>query len=181
MFLFNFQASGNWDLGNNVDKPSKMKSVLDLKLPWEKLSNLKLELSRKLLSPTEENDLLEHGHSAKLTYNNDKTVATNSYLRLQGLQKGLEEASTGKGSLSLNILELPQLKMEGNYKFTPTEEKKTATVDLSLNYGDKVAKLQSNNEYRPDLAVVNMNVKCDLPLEKVRNLDMQLVYKVFHP
>ncbi|XP_076231616.1 retinoid- and fatty-acid binding glycoprotein apolipophorin [Calliopsis andreniformis] len=170
-------SSGSFQQGNGVDKPSKLEGVLDMKLPLEKLSNLKLELSSQMLEPSVENDLMEYKESFKLTYNNDKTVKAESHLKLQGLTKGLKGASSGTGEFSLNVLQLPPLKMKGNYKFTPTEEKKTANLDLSASYGDKAITLQSDNEYRPDLAVVNTNIKCNLLLEKLRNLEMQLVYK----
>lgn len=147
-------------------------------MPSEKLSNLKLEISSNLLEPTEENDLLESEDSIKLTYNNDKTIQMESYLKLLGLSKGLETPSEGKSKLTLSVFKFPQLKVDGNYKFTPTEEKKTATMDVNASFGDKKATLHVNNEYRPDVAVVNMNAKCDLQLENLRNIEMDLVYKV---
>ncbi|XP_076681659.1 retinoid- and fatty-acid binding glycoprotein apolipophorin isoform X2 [Andrena cerasifolii] len=174
---YSLSTTGHLELGNKVDKPSKLQGTLDLKMPSDKLSNLKLEISSNLLEPTEEKDLLECAESIKLTYNNDKTIQMESYLKLLGLSKGLETPSEGKSRLTLSILKFPQLKVDGNYKYNPTEEKKTATMDVNASFGDRKANLQVNNEYRPDVAVVNMKAKCDLQLENLNNVEMDLVYK----
>ncbi|XP_015429625.1 PREDICTED: apolipophorins [Dufourea novaeangliae] len=171
-------SSGTAESGDNVDKPCKLNGALEMKLPSEKLSNLKLEITQDLLEPSQESSRLHWLNAMKLTYNNDKTIKTESYLNVQGL-KLPEEASEGKGKLTLTILQLPPLNVDTSYKYKPTDEKKTAVMDLNVDYGEKKFSLKSDNEYLPDLASVKANLKSVLPIEKFRNVDMQMNYKRF--
>nr|XP_034187967.1 apolipophorins [Osmia lignaria] len=175
---FSLMSSGTVNQGNKVDKPSKLEGVLDMKLPSDKLSNLKLEISSSILEAIEKN-LLEYTESLKLTYNNDKTIQGESYLKLQIPDKDPNAASSGTGKLTLNVLQHPPLKLEGNYEYVPTPEKQTAMVDLNASYGDKKLSLRSDNEYLPKVATVNLKAKGNALLEKLHNVALDLKYKRF--
>lgn len=164
-------------MGNEIDKPYKSNAVFDMKLPSDKLSDLKLEVSSSMLN-SDESNLLECTDNLKLTYNKDKTIAGESYLKLNGMNRDLDGPSEGTGKLTLNILELAPVKLSGKYKYNPTAEKKLAMLNLKANYGEKDISLQTDNEYHPDVAIVNLKASSNLLHEKLRKVDLQLLYKV---
>lgn len=164
--------------GNNIDKPCKIDAVWDMKLPSENLKNLKLELVSSLLDSNEK-DLFKSSGTVKLTYNNDRKIELSKELELIGMNKNLESPSEGKGKLNMNILDLSPVQLSGSYKYDPTPEKKSATLVLDGQYGSKTLSLRSDNEYLPSVATVNLKAKGNLKFEKLNNVDLQLVYKVF--
>ncbi|XP_076625563.1 retinoid- and fatty-acid binding glycoprotein apolipophorin isoform X1 [Colletes latitarsis] len=168
---------GFFELGNNFDKPHKMESTLELKLPSEKLSNLKLEVTRSMLGDSEEKNIMEILQGVTLTYNNDKKIKMEYDLKLKGL-KVLEESSEGTGLLKINILQHPQLKVESMYKNSFDNDKNTFSGDMVATYGDKKLALRLDTEDLPDLLVVNLNAKCTLIFAKLKNVELQLVQKV---
>lgn len=164
--------------GDQIDKPSKLEGVLDMKLPSDKLSDLKIEISSSILEATEKN-LLEYAESVKLTYNKDKTMQGESHFKLQNPDlKEPNAVSSGSGKMTLNILQHPPLTLEGNYEYVPNPEKQTAMVDLNASYGDKKLSLRSDNEYLPDVATVNLKAKGNALLEKLHNVALDLKYQV---
>ena len=148
-----------------------------MKLPSEKLSNLKLEVSSSLLH-SDESGVAKGTHNVKLTYNNDKKIELDSELELKGVNNAITNPSEGQGKLGLNILDLPRVQLSGNYKYNPTSEKKTATIVLDAQYGEKAISFTSDNEYLPTGATINIKAKGNLLLEKLRNVDLQLLYTV---
>lgn len=148
-----------------------------MKLPSEKLSNLKLEVSSSLLHSNEP-DITKATDSVRLTYNNDKKIELDSEMELKGLSSATTNPSEGQGKLALNILDLPRVQLSGNYKFNPTPEKKTATSVLDVQYGEKAISFRFDNEYLPASSTVNIKAKGNLLLEKLRNVDLQLLYTV---
>ncbi|XP_017790563.1 PREDICTED: apolipophorins [Habropoda laboriosa] len=175
---FALTSNGKLEKGNEIDKPYKMNGVLDMKLPLEKLNNLKLEVSGSILE-SKEKDIMEESESFKLTYNKDKTIQLDSYAKLVGWNKIETEPSEGTGKLTLNVLDLPPLKLTSNYKYSPTPDHKTATVDATASYGDKKIRIRSDNQYLPDKAIVSLQAEGNLLLEKLRNVNLQLDYKRF--
>ncbi|CAK9823680.1 unnamed protein product [Anthophora retusa] len=173
---FSLTGSGRMEKGDGEGKPYKLDGTLDLKVPGEKLKNLQLEYSSSVLN-AKAKDLMELAESCKLIFNKDKTIALDWYLKLIGMNKFETEPSRGSGKLNLNALDLPPLKLASSYKYDPTPEKKTAMLDATASYGDKKVSLRSDNEYLPDMAVVNLKADGNLLLEKLRNVDLQLVYK----
>ncbi|XP_043521132.1 apolipophorins isoform X2 [Frieseomelitta varia] len=169
--------SSNVDLreGNNVDKPWRADGVLEVKLPSEKLSNLKLEVSSSLLHSNEP-DITKATDTVRLTYNNDKKIELDSELELKGLSNTITNPSEGQGKLAVNILDLPRVQLSGNYKFNPTSEKKTATSVLDVQYGEKAISFRSDSEYLPASSTINIKAKGNLLHEKLRNVDLQLLY-----
>nr|XP_033329599.1 apolipophorins [Megalopta genalis] len=89
----------------------------------------------------------------------------------------LDAASEGKGEFVLKVAKHPPLQLEGCYKYEPSEGKSTADVDVKFEYGDNKATLQSNNVYKPDVAIVTVKVNSALPIEKFRNVALDLDYK----
>lgn len=172
------QSNVNVKKGNNVDKPYKIDGVWDMKLPSENLKNLKLELVSSLLD-SDEKDLFKSSGTVKLTYNTNRKIELSKELELIGMNKNLEVPSEGKGKLNLNILDFSPVQLSGSYKYDPTPEKKSATLVLDGQYGSKTLSLRSDNEYLPSVATVNLKAKGNLKLEKMDNVDLQLVYKVF--
>ena len=164
--------------GNNVDKPWRADGVLEVKLPSEKLSNLKLEVSSNFLHSNEP-DITKAIDTVRLTYNNDKKIELNSEMELKGLSNAITNPSEGQGKLILNMLDLPRVQLSGNYKFNPTPEKKTATSVLDVQYGEKAISFRSDNEYLPASSIINVKAKGNLLHEKLRNVDLQLLYTVF--
>nr|XP_012148156.1 PREDICTED: apolipophorins [Megachile rotundata] len=171
-------CSGTISEGNQVDKPSKLDGVFEMKLPSDKLSNLKLEVSSSLLDATEKN-LIDYAENIKLTYNNDKKMQGELSYKLQLPDKDSNLPSSGTGKLILNILQNPPLKVDGKYEYVPNSEKQTAMVDLNASYGDKKLSLRSDNEYLPDVATVNLKAKGNMLAEKLRNLNLDLKYQRF--
>lgn len=164
--------------GNSIDKPCKIDGVLDMKLPSDNLKNLKLELVSSLLD-SDEKDLFKSSGIVKLTYNTDRKIELSKELELIGMNKNLEGPSEGKGKLNLNILDLSPAQLSGSYKYDPTPEKKSATLVLDGQYGSRTLSLRSDNEYLPSVAIINLKAKGNLKFEKLNNVDLQLVYKVF--
>lgn len=164
--------------GNNIDKPYKVDGVFDMKLPSENLKNLKLELVSSLLD-SDEKDLFKSSGAVKLTYNNDRKIELSKELELIGMNKNLEGPSEGKGKLNMNILDLSPVQLSGSYKYDPTSEKKSATLVLDGQYGSKTFSLRSDNVYLPSVATVTLKAKGNLKFEKLDNVDLQLLYKVF--
>ncbi|CAL7938756.1 unnamed protein product [Xylocopa violacea] len=175
---FSLTGSADLERGNQIDKPEKLNCVLNVKLPSDKLRNVKLELTSSVLE-VEEKDLLESTDSLKITYNDDKTVNAESYLKLVGVLKADQAPSEGAGKVALNILDLAPVKVAGNYKYDPTGEKKTGQADLKASYGDKEVSLKTDSEELPAMTVINLKAKGNLNLQKLRNVDLQLTHKSY--
>nr|XP_033202794.1 apolipophorins [Bombus vancouverensis nearcticus] len=173
---FSLASKVNLRHGNNVDKPYRADCDLEMKLPSEKLQNLKLELSSSMLD-SDEADIMKATDNIKLTYNNDHKIELNSEIELKGLNKDMEGPSEGQGRLTLDIVNLPRIQLSSNYKYNPTPEKKTAMVNLDGQFGEKAISFRSDNEYLPTVAIVNIKAKANLLHEKLRNVDLQLAYK----
>ncbi|XP_031841889.1 retinoid- and fatty-acid binding glycoprotein apolipophorin [Nomia melanderi] len=168
-------SKGSINRGDSVDKPCKADILVDMKLPSKTLSDLKFAFNRETLLAFEK-EVLRDTTSMNLMYNKDKVWKMEDDWRVSGLSIP-DKPSEGKAALTINILDYPQWKLDGNYKYHPTDEKKTADVDLKGYYGDQKFELQSNNVYLPDTSTVKMNIKSVLPMEKLRNVEMQVDYK----
>ncbi|XP_076294213.1 retinoid- and fatty-acid binding glycoprotein apolipophorin [Lasioglossum baleicum] len=169
-----------YDLGNNVDKPAKYDGVFQLKLPFEKLKDLKLETNIARLDAYLGDRRYESSTLAKLTYNSDNTILLQKEFKADNVGGNLDDFTgkvEGKDKLSVNIAPHKPLNLEGSYKYVPTDEKKTADVELKFEHADKKVSLTSNNVYKPEEATVNLKLKSSLPIEKFRNVDLQLDYK----
>ncbi|KAK1130809.1 hypothetical protein K0M31_018919 [Melipona bicolor] len=164
--------------GNNVDKPWRADGVLEVKLPCEKLSNLKLEVSSNLLH-SDEPDVMKGTDSVKLTYNNDKKIELDSEMELKGLRNAITNPSKGQGKLAIKILDLPRIQLSGNCEYNPTPEKKTAMCVLDAKYGEKAISFRSDNEYLPESSTINIKAKGNSLSEKLGNVDLHLLYVRF--
>lgn len=165
----------DYELGDHIDKPKKFNEITKLKTPFEKLKDLKLETNFAELNAYLGDRRYELSGLAKLTYNTDNTILVQKEFKSEK-DDGTGKLE-GKDKLSLNIAQLPPLNLEQTYKYEPTEEKKTADWELKFEHADKKVTLTSNNVYKPELATVSLNVKSVLPIEKFRNVDLQLDYK----
>lgn len=165
----------DYDLGDNVDKPAKNNVVFQLKLPLEKLKDVKVEASLSRLNAFLGNRRLESSTLAKLTYNSDNTIVLQKELKSE--TNDFTGKLEGKDKLSVNIAQHSPLTLETSYKYVPTDEKNTADVELKFEHADKKVLFTSNNVYEPDVAIVSVNLKTALPIEKFRNVDLQLDYK----
>lgn len=123
---------------------------------------------------------LELTGSGKVAYDKDNELAVklNSKTEKRGT---LDAASEAKGELVLKVAKQPPLELEGSYKYEPTEAKSIADVDLKFEHGDKKATFQSNNVYEPEVATVNVKVNTALPIEKLRNMALNIDYKRLKP
>ncbi|XP_076762006.1 retinoid- and fatty-acid binding glycoprotein apolipophorin [Xylocopa sonorina] len=175
---FSLTGNANLEKGNQLDKPEKLSCTVDLKLPSDKLRNVKVELTSSALE-VEKKDLLESTDTLKITYNDDKTINVEAYLKLAGLMKADLEPSEGVGKIALNILDLAPVKVAGNYKYDPSGAKKKGQANLKASYGDKELSLKTDSEEQPTMTVVNLKAKGNLNLQKLRDLDLQLTYKCY--
>ncbi|XP_078038624.1 retinoid- and fatty-acid binding glycoprotein apolipophorin, partial [Augochlora pura] len=118
--------------------------------------------------------------SGKVAYDKDNELAVKLDSKVEK-RGSLDVASEAKGELILMVAKQPPLKLEGSYKYAPTETKATADVDLKYEHGDKKATFQSNNVYEPEVAIVNIKINTALPLEKLRNTALNIDYKRVKP
>lgn len=166
-------------LGDNVDKAEVVNEVFKLKSPCEKLKNLGLDVKITALNAILGNKHLETSSTVTLTYNSDNTISTRTYFLSE--KEDLTGKIEYKDSLNVNIGQHPPLSLEGSLKYAPTEEAKTADVELKFEHADKKVTFTSNNVYKPELATVSVNVKSALPIEKFKDVDLQLDYKRYKP
>ncbi|XP_054010516.1 apolipophorins isoform X2 [Hylaeus anthracinus] len=170
------KSKGKMKQGND-EKPCKVEGILDVKLPSDKLENLKLEVSGSMLGPNTHRNEMESESSVTLTYNGDKTVKMESELKLKEMNE-LDEKSEGKWKFNVNVLQFPQLKTGGSYKYSLSEEKRTGSADLNVNYGDKELKLKTSADDVPEMITVNLEAKCNLNFDKLRNAELVLLHKI---
>ncbi|XP_076643954.1 retinoid- and fatty-acid binding glycoprotein apolipophorin [Halictus rubicundus] len=163
-----------YDLGDQIDKPVKYNEVFELKSPFEKLKDVKVEINTATLNAYLGDRRFETSTLVKLTHNSDNKIVAQSEFKSE--KDDLTGKLEGKDKLSVNIAQHSPLNLEGSFKYVPTEEKKTADVELKFEHADKKVTFTSNNVYKPDVATVSVNVKSALPIEKFRNVDLQLDY-----
>ncbi|XP_017879492.1 apolipophorins [Ceratina calcarata] len=169
-------STGGLEMGNEIDTPNKGTLVIEVKLPIEKLKNLKLEASTSYLD-SREKPVVEDTETLKLTYNTDKTIELETYLKLLSPTK-TEVPNEGTGKLSLKILDLAPLKLSGNYKCDSSPEKATHQLNLNGNYGEKKIKVEANCEDLPKVITVNVKANGNYD-SRLPDADLNLVYKRF--
>lgn len=169
------QRSVNQQFGNE-NEMNKLNSVLEVKLPYERLSHLNLEVFSTWLKSIEK-DAFNASTNAKLTYNNDKKIEVDWSMGNKGWHN-MESVQEGDGKLAVNILDHPRLELSQSYKYDPTPDKKTVTLVADGKYGDRTFSLTSDNEYLPLEKTVNLKAKVNLNLESLRTADLQVLYKV---
>ncbi|KAI4494899.1 hypothetical protein M0804_001100 [Polistes exclamans] len=164
---FDLTINGNYIGGNNVGVPYKSKFNGEVKLPFEKLQNIKLHVSENVLLNLQENNLLEYSGVHELTYNNDKNIKMDSHLKYKVDSNGNE----GGGKISLTVLHYPTLIIESTFNNVNSDNINKGSSLIKLHYGDKGGTLSLNGAVATDLSMIDINAKATTTMEKLKNID----------
>ncbi|XP_043491499.1 apolipophorins [Polistes fuscatus] len=170
---FDLMINGNYINGNNADAPYKSEFTGAVKLPFEKLQNIKLHVSENLLLNLQENHLLEHSGVYELTYNNDKNIKMDSHLKY----KDDSNSNEGGGKISLTVLHYPTLIIENTFNNVNSDNINKGSSLIKLYYGDKGGTLSLNGAYATDLSMIDINAKATTTMEKLKNIDFHLSHQ----
>ncbi|XP_046751140.1 apolipophorins [Diprion similis] len=170
------EVNGALVRGNNVDKPTAVEWVFEIKLPSQKLSNLKLAYAGTILTPIEPTGRFEYIGKTGLTYNNDQTITLDSRYTNVGIFV-YDHVFEGSGKATLTVLSNAPITVGYNYKHDPTKELKETSGSLNVNNGNKQTSIAVDSTYLERLNVINLNIKVATPLDAIRNADIKFQHE----
>ncbi|XP_046492116.1 apolipophorins [Neodiprion pinetum] len=170
------QVNGNLVRGNGVDKPTAVEAAFEIKLPSQKLSNVKLEYSGTILTPNEPTGRFEYIERTELTYNTDQTIKLDSRFTNVGIFV-YDHTFEGSGKATLTVLSNAPITVGYSYKHNPTNELKETSGSLSINNGNKQTNIAVDSTYLEHLNVINLNIKATTPVETIRNVDIKFQHE----
>ncbi|XP_023246016.1 apolipophorins [Copidosoma floridanum] len=164
--------------GNRADKPWTIKGFVEAKLPSDKLKNIRYDFDDSVMDQADENGVFEFTRARTLTYNDDKTIKLNSHYKHSG-SKGFDSFGKFERAVtsSLKILDKPTLSISENYNHDLTEDVKKVHEKGSVKYGDKEVTGDLNLQWHSDFTKVSVNGKFTTPLDKLKNVDLQMDHK----
>ncbi|XP_012266095.2 apolipophorins [Athalia rosae] len=172
-----FQVHGNTVRGNNDDKPCTADVVFELKLPSDKLKNVKLDISASVLTPEKTGGRFEYIQKTQLTYNEDKTAKIDWHFANSGIPDE-QNVMEGSGKVTFAIHSNAPVTAGYTYRHNPINELKESAGSFNINYGNKQTSLAVDSSYRKNLDVLNINIKASTPIEKIRNVEVKLQHTV---
>ncbi|XP_023288424.1 apolipophorins, partial [Orussus abietinus] len=170
------QGNGNFVRGNNVDKPSTFEATVDVKIPSEKLKNIKLQVSDSLLTPKEVGGVFDYIQSYSVIYNDDQALKLDSHIKHLGIADA-EHSSEGTAKVAISVLNNPPLIIGSTYKHNPLGQTKQESASFDVSYGEKNVGLELDSNFLPDLSSVNINAKATTPVDKYRRIDLQFSHQ----
>ncbi|XP_058796215.1 apolipophorins [Phymastichus coffea] len=164
--------------GNHVDKPHTIKGIVEAKLPSEKLKNIKFEIDETILDKKDDDGVFEYSKSKTLTYNDDKTIKLNVRYKHSG-NMNFDDLGRFKRSYTANlkILDKPALTITEEYDHDLTGDTKKAHEKGSIKFGDKEVTGDVQAQWSPEFNKIGINGKFTTPIEKLKNIDLQLNHK----
>lgn len=151
---------------------------MELILPLEKLSNVKLDITQSLLIQPETSGVVDLKGSMVLTYNDDKSAKLEGAFKSSGIADD-EHLYESDLQLNLAILNNPPISLHDQFKYEPNGDKITITTNTIVKYDQKEITLALNPvTYNHDLTQINVKAKATTPYEKLRNIDLELKHEV---
>ncbi|XP_066596058.1 apolipophorins [Prorops nasuta] len=169
------QVGATYVPGNHETTPCKLDGFVDLKkIPTENLKNLKYEFHTTLLH-TEDGSKIEGSRDDTITYNDGKKIKVNEKLKHSGLAHP-DHKSEGSYELTVTSEKGP-ISLKSNYKHDGTGEEKKLSGAFNLLNNDKETSFNGEVSFTKDLKNIKASAKIATPLEKLRNIDLEVKHK----
>ncbi|XP_011871153.1 PREDICTED: apolipophorins [Vollenhovia emeryi] len=170
------KCSGHIVIGDDIDKPHKIKGDVELILPSEKLRNVKLDYAHDLLIQ-EAADVVDLKGTTVLTYNDDKSAKLVGAFKSTGNDDG-EHPYESDLQLELTALKQPPITLHDHFKFEPKGDEATFNANMIIKQDQKELSLALGPvTYNRDLTHIDLKAKATTPYEKLRNMDLELKHK----
>ncbi|KAJ8687230.1 hypothetical protein QAD02_023024 [Eretmocerus hayati] len=163
----------NFERGNVIDKPTKLKGSVEAKFPSDKLKNIKFDFDNSAVRKKSANEEFDLKNEASLTYNNDKNMKFNQEYKysIGPDAKKIDQSYTA----TIKVLDKPPVTVNAKHDLDYTGDLKKIHHAGNVKFGEK--------EYSGDVLVsVKMNKlavkgKFMSPHEKLKNIDLDYNYE----
>lgn len=122
---------------------------------------------------------VEYSNSHSLTYNDDQNVNIETSAKYEPGTEANKQQYEGTGSFAIQALKIPKLTVGGNFKHNPSGEKQKFLGAANVKYGDVETSGSLESDFLPDMSVMNIEAKANLPLEKLKKVNLKVGHKVW--